>query len=111
MFVCGCKPPKPDDKDIKKSEVTNNHISVKMNSADTNRQFINTSLIFEVVTFIDDKGNEKEVLQTYDTGNSNWSIDYGLANELYGYKKADINMSIDNFATGVQATQGNRREI
>ena len=111
--ICGCKPQGEQNNrgpstGITPGRVTNN--SVKMNSAQNG--LTSTSLIFEVVHFLDDNGREHPVIQVYDNGNTNMCVDSSLPNNLHGFKPYTHSMEIENFANATATKKrGNRRTM
>ena len=108
-IICGCKPQfKRKNNDIsREGKVTNN--THKLNNRKDGAT--HTALIFEIVEFVDDNGKTFPVIQVYDSGNSNFSMDSKKGNEIYGHKPFTHTLSIDNFAHGVAMTRGNRRTV
>ena len=114
VAICGCKPPfyknqKGSTGISSEGKVTNNSQTLKLNN--TMDGATHTALIFEIVEYVNDKGETFSVLQVYDNGNSNSSMDYKKCNEIYGHKPFTHTLNIDNFAHGVAKTRGNRRTV
>ena len=111
--ICQCSPIKSNNEPFKpagitEGKVTNN--SVQMNT--TQNGLTTTSLIFEIVYFLDDKGKEHPVIQVYDNGNSNMAMDSSLPNKLLGFVPYTHNMQIENFASSTATRKrGNRRTM
>ena len=107
VAICGCPLKKPGN-GILEGKLTNN--SIKMNNSQ--KGFTNTSLIFEVVTFLDDNGKVFPVIQLYDNGNTNSCVDSSLPNKIHGFKPFTHNLEIENFSNSTATRKrGNRRTM
>lgn len=108
VAICGCKTFQSKRNGIVEGRVANNSNFLKSNNMSG---FTNTSLIFEIVYFVNDAGEEYPTLQLYDSGNSNMSLDSEETNRRYGFLPLTHTFKIDNIAKGATQTRGNRRVV